>query len=43
MGLVAAFIGVLVLVSVIVVLILLTMSSQLANVFSNVTAALTSP
>ncbi|TMC39793.1 MAG: pilus assembly protein [Chloroflexi bacterium] len=37
---VAAFAGVLVLVSVVVVVILLTMGNQIANVFSNVVAAL---
>jgi len=42
-GLVAAFVGILVLVSIVVVVILLTMGNQLANVFSNVTAALGSP
>src|SRR5438094_9703418 len=37
---VAAFAGVLVLVSIVVVVILLTMGNQIANVFSNVVAAL---
>ncbi|TMB47429.1 MAG: pilus assembly protein [Chloroflexi bacterium] len=41
-GLVAAFLGVLVLVSIVVVVILLTMSNQIGNVFSNVAAALAS-
>jgi hypothetical protein len=40
LGLVAGFVGILVLVSVFVVVILLTMGGQIANVFSNVTAAL---
>ena len=39
-GLVAAFFGILVLVSAVVVVILLTMGNQIANVFSNVVAAL---
>jgi Flp pilus assembly pilin Flp len=40
---VLAFFGVLVMVSVVVIVILLTMGNQFANVFSNVAAALTSP
>ena len=40
LGLVAGFVGILVLVSVFVIVILLTMGGQIANVFSNVTAAL---
>jgi Flp pilus assembly pilin Flp len=39
-GLIAGFGGILVLVSVVVVVILLTMGNQIANLFSNVTAAL---
>jgi len=42
-GLVLAFLGVLVLVGIVVVAILYTMGPQIANVFSNVAAALTSP
>lgn len=37
---VLAFVGVIVLVSIVVIVILLTMGNQLANVFSNVAAAL---
>ena len=37
---VVAFIGILVLVSIVVIVILLTMGNQIANVFSNVAAAL---
>jgi hypothetical protein len=40
---VAIFIGILVLVSVVVVVILYTMGNQIANVFSNVVAALGTP
>jgi Flp pilus assembly pilin Flp len=39
-GLVAAFVGILVVVSVVVIIILFTMGDQIANVFSNVAAAL---
>ncbi|HEY1456499.1 MAG TPA: hypothetical protein VGG31_08365 [Candidatus Dormibacteraeota bacterium] len=42
-GLILAFVGVLVVVSVLVIVILLTMGNQLANVFSNVAAALNGP
>ena len=38
-----AFMAILVLVSIIVIVVLLTMGGQIANVFSNVTAALNSP
>ena len=40
---VVAFVFILVLVSVVVIVVLLTMGAQIANVFSNVTAALNSP
>ncbi|HVH62537.1 MAG TPA: hypothetical protein VNA65_02945 [Candidatus Dormibacteraeota bacterium] len=40
---VVGFVGVLVLVSIVVIVILLTMGNQIANVFSNVAAALASP
>ena len=40
---VLAFVGVLFLVAVVVIVILLTIGNQLANVFSNVAAALGSP
>jgi hypothetical protein len=42
-GLIGAFVGVLVIVAIVVVVILLSMSNQLLNVFSNVAAALSSP
>ena len=42
-GLVAAFVGVLVLVGIVVLAVLYTMGTQISNVFSNVAAALTSP
>jgi Flp pilus assembly pilin Flp len=38
---IAAFLGILILVSIVVVVILATMGNQIANVFSNVAAALT--
>jgi hypothetical protein len=41
-GLVLSFVAVLVLVGIVVIVILLTMGNQIANVFSNVAAALVS-
>jgi Flp pilus assembly pilin Flp len=43
LAVVLTFVGILVLVSVVVVVVLLTMGNQIANVFSNVAAALGSP